>query len=450
MITYISREQLEAHPDNPRKDLGDLSELVASISRQGLLQNLTVVPHPEKSGMYRIVIGHRRFAAAGLAGMKEMPCTIDEHMGYAEQLAVMMSENIQRSDLTATEKVGGVQMMMDLGIDAAEIAEKTGISSSTVYRYAKLARLNRKEMAKAEQRGATLMQFAEINEFENAESRKKLLEAVGTAEYSSELYRARNQRAKEKWLPLIARELRKHGATEITGEDWKAHKWLEYIRYDGDHAKQIARLIKKNKQYVYLARDYDLAVYEVREIDPDADKKAEAERIRRERISEKQKAEEELARMFRAKRDDFIRNFDPAGKTEDVLRFTVWLLTRSRYLYSIMVNGIFDTELVSHKDEKEPNYTGSLQISAEQLYDLPPRTLWRALVIAAYERIGNNGMRLMDRYTGKYKPNEELYDLYDHLKNMGYEESVEEMDWLDGNHKVFQSEIDGHAEENIS
>ena len=133
MITYINRDRLEPHPDNPRKDLGDLTELVASISKQGLLQNLTVVPSPENEGKYRIVIGHRRFAAAGLAGMQELPCAIDEHMDYPEQLAVMMSENIQRSDLTITEKVGGVQMMMDLGLNALDVAQKTGISSSTVY-----------------------------------------------------------------------------------------------------------------------------------------------------------------------------------------------------------------------------------------------------------------------------------------------------------------------------
>lgn len=62
MITMIPRSKLEPHPDNPRKNLGDLSELSASIAKQGLLQNLTVVPSPDDPGKYRIVIGHRRFA----------------------------------------------------------------------------------------------------------------------------------------------------------------------------------------------------------------------------------------------------------------------------------------------------------------------------------------------------------------------------------------------------
>ena len=80
MITMIHRSKLEPHPDNPRKDLGDLSELAASIRKQGILQNLTVVPSPDSEDKYRIVIGHRRFAASYIAGLAELPCNIDEKM----------------------------------------------------------------------------------------------------------------------------------------------------------------------------------------------------------------------------------------------------------------------------------------------------------------------------------------------------------------------------------
>ena len=99
MITMIPCSKLEPHPDNPRKELGDLSELTASIRKQGLLQNLTVVPSPDSPDKYRIVIGHRRFSASGIAGLDELPCIIDTKMTYPEQIAVMMSENIQRNDL---------------------------------------------------------------------------------------------------------------------------------------------------------------------------------------------------------------------------------------------------------------------------------------------------------------------------------------------------------------
>ena len=59
MIQMISIADLHPHKDNPRKDLGDLSELTESIKVNGIFQNLTVTPRPE--GGYTVIIGHRRF-----------------------------------------------------------------------------------------------------------------------------------------------------------------------------------------------------------------------------------------------------------------------------------------------------------------------------------------------------------------------------------------------------
>ena len=75
----ISVENIYPHPENPRKDLGDLSELVESIKKQGVMQNLTVIPgHWLEDGewsdeAYTLIIGHRRCAAAKLAGVTEVP-----------------------------------------------------------------------------------------------------------------------------------------------------------------------------------------------------------------------------------------------------------------------------------------------------------------------------------------------------------------------------------------
>lgn len=75
-IINIPINRLFPHPDNPRKDLGDLSELSASIKASGILQNLTVVPdEPDTPDTdYTIIIGHRRYAAAKIAGLTELPC----------------------------------------------------------------------------------------------------------------------------------------------------------------------------------------------------------------------------------------------------------------------------------------------------------------------------------------------------------------------------------------
>ncbi len=134
-IVNIAIDRLFPHSDNPRKDLGDLSELAASIKASGILQNLTVVPNePENSNTdFTIMIGHRRFAAAKIAGLTEMPCIVVE-MSEREQLQTMLVENMQRSDLTVYEQAQGFQMMLNMGDSVAEIAEKSGFSQTTIRR----------------------------------------------------------------------------------------------------------------------------------------------------------------------------------------------------------------------------------------------------------------------------------------------------------------------------
>lgn len=112
-LVYISVEQLLHHPENPRKNLGDLTELTESIRQNGVLQNLTVVP-AEDSGHYYVVIGNRRMEASKAAGLTELPCSIAD-MTRQEQICTMFIENVQRADLTPYEQAECLQMMIDLG-----------------------------------------------------------------------------------------------------------------------------------------------------------------------------------------------------------------------------------------------------------------------------------------------------------------------------------------------
>ena len=118
-LQQIPVDKIRPHPDNPRKDLGDLTELTQSIKANGIMQNLTVVPIAGEYsgvsiGVYRAVIGHRRLAAAKLAGLTLVPCIVAE-MTENQQLKTMIMENMQRADLTLMEQAGAFQMMMDLG-----------------------------------------------------------------------------------------------------------------------------------------------------------------------------------------------------------------------------------------------------------------------------------------------------------------------------------------------
>ena len=438
MITYIPRSKLEPHPDNPRKDLGDLTELAMSIRKQGLLQNLTVVPSPDSPDKYRIVIGHRRFNASVHAGLDELPCVIDEKMTYSEQIAVMMSENIQRNDLKVTEKVGGVQMMMDLGMGVSEIAGNTGISETSIRRYAKIGKLGRVDMAKAEQRGATLMQFAEISEIEDEELRQAALDTAGTEQYNQTMYKVRNWRLKKERMPLIVEKVSEF-AVELKKEDYGRYVWLESIRYaDVKWLETLANVKrKKGVSYGYMVRDYDVVIYEERQQQSNA--KDEEKRRKAEKIRARINHESEIAVRFKEMRDAFMERLDVKGKEYEAQVFVLWVLTQDKYLNNARVNGLFDRLYLSGRDNKPENYTSSIQVSTEELYDLvPEKKMLHAMVLVAYERISGNDISMLDRYSGKPKEdNSTLNDLYWHLQELGYPMSDEEEAWLDGEHECF-------------
>ena len=90
MIQDIAIEQLDIHPQNVRKVYTDIDELAESIKARGVMQNLTVVPNPDKKDHYLVVIGNRRLTAARKAGLKTMPCSVVE-MTEKEQISAQRS-----------------------------------------------------------------------------------------------------------------------------------------------------------------------------------------------------------------------------------------------------------------------------------------------------------------------------------------------------------------------
>ena len=186
-IVSIAVENIYQHPDNPRKDLGDLSELSDSIKKKGVMQNLTVIPghwdeklewHEEG---YTLIIGHRRCAAAKMAGLKELPCRIVDDMSKKDQVSTMLEENMQRNDLTIWEQANGFQMMLDLGDTEAQIAEKTGFSKTTIRHRLNIAKLNPKELQKKEKDEnfqLTLKDLYELEKIEDVKTRDKVLKAA--------------------------------------------------------------------------------------------------------------------------------------------------------------------------------------------------------------------------------------------------------------------------------
>lgn len=172
-IVYLSRYQLEPHPDNPRKDLGDLTELRESIRQNGIMQNLTVIPTDDTFEHFRILIGHRRFAASeGI--VNELPCVIVEDLTDREQVGIMLCENLQRNDLTFYEQGQGFQMMLDLGDTIDEISEKTGFSKTTVKHRVEIAKLPKKAI-EDNRFQLTIGDLIELEKIADVKKREKIL-----------------------------------------------------------------------------------------------------------------------------------------------------------------------------------------------------------------------------------------------------------------------------------
>lgn len=142
-VVMLPIGQLHPHPDNPRKDLGDLTELEKSIRENGILQNLTVIPDDDSFESFTVLIGHRRLAAAKRIGyISKLPCSLMEDSTRAEQIAIMLEENMQRNDLTFLEQAQSFQLMLDLGQDVEQIANTTGFSETTVRHRLEIAKLD--------------------------------------------------------------------------------------------------------------------------------------------------------------------------------------------------------------------------------------------------------------------------------------------------------------------
>jgi ParB family chromosome partitioning protein len=127
----IPVDQIRPNPEQPRKALGDLRELTASIQEKGVLEPLLVRYIPRED-CYHIISGERRYHAARAAGVREVPC-IEKMADDAETLEIALIENMQRKDLTPFEEADGLdRLMTQFEYTHEDMAKKIGKSRSSV------------------------------------------------------------------------------------------------------------------------------------------------------------------------------------------------------------------------------------------------------------------------------------------------------------------------------
>jgi ParB family chromosome partitioning protein len=128
--TMLPLEFIEPNAEQPRTQLGNIEELAASVREKGVLEPILVrVIGPNR---YQIISGERRYRAASLAGLDEIPA-IELDVDDKEQLEIALIENIQRKDLTAFEEAEGLYVLQQkFGYTHEKISQVIGKSRTTV------------------------------------------------------------------------------------------------------------------------------------------------------------------------------------------------------------------------------------------------------------------------------------------------------------------------------
>jgi ParB family chromosome partitioning protein len=126
----IPINKIEPNPEQPRVEIGDLTELTDSVKEKGVLEPLLVKPN--HNGTWMIIAGERRWRAANLAGLSEVPC-IELDLDEKSIAEIALIENMQRKDLTVWEEADGLAFLTErFGYKHEEIAKKISKSRTTV------------------------------------------------------------------------------------------------------------------------------------------------------------------------------------------------------------------------------------------------------------------------------------------------------------------------------
>lgn len=477
-IVMIPVNQIHPHPKNPRKNIGDVTELANSIKAKGVLQNLTVVPGHwmtqeewlELSAQYKenpteevrtlmnnkwletgytAIIGHRRLAASKQAGLPEVPCVV-VNLTDREQFDTMMVENVQRADLTVYEQAQGFQMMLDMGGTVESVAEQTGFSQTTVRNRLKLMKLDQGKLEQSMERGATLQDYMELDKIQNPDRRNKVLESIGTPNFNAEM---KSALAAEEFEQKMAHweSLFSPFATKVDKLDYS--KYATVVNYTkwygtGNETYDTPEDMDTVRYYYHVDKGYGVYLLKEKLPDPSVDEKAQAKALAEEIFKRKEAEAEEITDMHHSLRNDFLMEFTAGKKCAAAIeKFALQVIVRADKTWNnvdwLMISDMLDIRMDDDHNRVDPiEYAEVIKQNPEY-----------ALLVTAYAYISTEG----DQYWGTFwkdgirtiihKPNDKLDMIYQMLTQLGYEMSDEEIAMQKGTHELFDASSDENDSE---
>lgn len=465
-IVMLPAECLEHHPENPRKEIGDIAELTDSIKANGILQNLTVVPKLDDEGKYLVVIGNRRYEAGLGAGLTEFPCVISD-MDHTKQLETMLIENMNRSDLTVYEQAKGFEQLTLAGYSVNDIAEKTGFSQSTVRRRINLCQYDKELVTKAFEKQATFEDFEKLNKIKNEENRASVAKFLGSSNFGWYLQQGiKEERKKER--EVIVLEAIKDIARKAE-QDERSWEFDEVCvinlctnaedfsgMYDDiEKAKQLPKL--DNGEYVYF-RDYadNFEICKPSEISEPAPKPENKDKYEKEREEIKSLISDMYARHM-----EFIENYNKKPKSVPGIAL-LCIDTISKLFTTDGLEGVSNVDLDDVTDYISEKHFEIYVENADTLSDYYKSNILRFYIqlttalldvkniysdlwyIGVNQTIGYSGNG--DYTTYSYNSTQKIKIFAEFIEHLGYIMSDEEKQLIDGTHRLYHLEDNEEAE----
>lgn len=246
--------EIEPNREQPRKLFDDdaLAELSESIAQHGVIQPLLV--RPLKDGGYQLVAGERRWRAARMAGLTEVPVVIKE-LTDSETVELAMVENLQREDLNPLEEALGYKYMMEkLSITQEEAAQKVGKSRPAVANALRLLNLPESVLSYVESRQVSPGHARALLAFENEDKMLEICKLIiknGLSvreieklvkQYKTEP-KAKPQKKRDNFYSEVELALGKSTGRKIKVNE--AKRTIEIEFFDKDDLSAIAREFNK-------------------------------------------------------------------------------------------------------------------------------------------------------------------------------------------------------------
>lgn len=404
------------HPKNPRKNLGDLTELTESIKANGILQNLTVIPREE--GGYTVLIGHRRLAAAKEAGLIACPCYVMKPVPDEKtQVLIMLSENMQRNDLTLIEEADGLQYAFDLGSSVKDLSEKTGLSDQTIRNRLAITKLDRQIIENTSFQ-ISITDYIELAKIPDVDVRNKILKKSSSSENLKWNIRMELEsieiRAKMQAIIDKLTELGFQKQPELKGKMYTTLErfWRETTL---DYVEERAKKIDATDPMIYLnVESWQISICKA-QTDEEFDEAKEEERKRREK---EEKARADLEEIKKTIRTFLYFALTGSGKIAVRDKDEKDELTALRALRKEILKG--DLDMASAKDviqicENKSYYVQpSEKEFAKYKDDIDKMSVALHRLFSKYERI-----RDYSTYTTHYK--KEYREMVSELKKHGFE-----------------------------